>query len=163
VRRFEITYAKPKKIAGAETGFAGGMERTQEVIEREEVEFTDSFAVFTNAGDDLQDVDIIAIAWEPGMRVQEVRPLTNEELRRRYPSLDDTREVWNEGMLEVCEGLQTFLMSQPDFIRGEYEVGGPQDIWAGFTCDLHDRHTFKRTVFDGKVGVKAQGMVKEKK
>jgi hypothetical protein len=84
VRRFEITYGKPRRVAGPESGFSGGVGTTQEVVEREEVTFYDSFVVFADADPvTLDDVNILAIAWEPGMRVQEVevpRPtITNHE------------------------------------------------------------------------------------
>ena len=41
---------------------------------------------------------------------------------------------------EHCREVQMFLESQPDWRKGEFEVGGPRDIWAGFKCSRHTHH-----------------------
>ena len=153
--RWRVTYGKPKLIDGVRSVYS-------EVVEREEIEVKDSFIVFSDLDDTIGETNHLILSWEPGMRVEMVTEATSEELREKYPSLDpEEGRAWNEGLMEHCSALSLFLLAQPDFVKGEYIIGGPSDILAGFQCSQHDHHKFRRTVFQNQVGGVFQGVVKK--
>lgn len=68
-RKFLVRYAKQHRIP-TEDGYK--LTPLEEVIERDAVIWGDSFVVFGNGPEFSHKTDVIAIAWEPGMRVEEI-------------------------------------------------------------------------------------------
>lgn len=69
-RRFKVIHTKQRYRSAGEDG--PRLSPAEEIIEREMIQFGDSFVVFGNGGEYQQKTDVLAIAWEPGMRVEEI-------------------------------------------------------------------------------------------
>jgi hypothetical protein len=70
-RRFRVIHGKQRLTTDLSTR---RVTRTpdEEIIERENIRFYDSFVVFSDGGEYQVQVNIVAVSWESGMRIEEV-------------------------------------------------------------------------------------------
>lgn len=76
MRRFRVLHAKSYRRPAPDGLQVSPLE---EIIERESVWFGDSFLMFGNGGEYQVKTDVIVIAWEPGLRVEEIPPSVEGE------------------------------------------------------------------------------------